>query len=129
MKSFEGVIWKMWCRMGGEMLSEGDENRWADDSGDLVYAVDLEEKVYKEKCWEVVDKVLNEEYKREKEDEFERCFKDYVRVVLFFMEYGRGESDKKILECWFDFLESFKGYGWVVDDISKKVVDNDGGKD
>ena len=125
MKSFEGVIWKIWCRMSSEMLNEGDENRWADDSGDLVYVVDLEEKVYKEKCWEVVEKVLKEEYKREKEDEFERCFKDYARVVLFFMEYGRGESDKKILECWFDFLESFKGYGWVVDDISKKVVDKD----
>lgn len=120
MKSFEGVIWKIWCRMSGEMLSEGDENRWADDSGDLVYAVDLEEKVYKEKCWEVVEKVLKEEYKREKENEFERCFKDYVRVVLFFMEYGRGESDKKILECWFDFLESFKGYGWVVEIFLKK---------
>ena len=28
MKSFEGVIWKIWCLMNSEMLSEGDENRW-----------------------------------------------------------------------------------------------------
>ena len=122
MESFESVIWKIECRMSSEKLSEGDE-------GDLVYAVDLEEKVYKEKCWEVVEKVLKEEYKREKEEEFERCFKDYARVVAFFTKCGSWESDNKILECWFDFLESFKGYGWVVDDILKKVVNNEGGKD
>ena len=40
MKSFEGVIWKIWCLMNSEMLSEGDENRWADDSGD-IYVVSV----------------------------------------------------------------------------------------
>ena len=127
MEKFLAVMYRIEAGISAYCLAKGEDMEWKDEGGLAVSICDLEDKVLEEKGFELIKKVVREEYNIKDKNEFERCFNDYIKLARHYLERGLALCEKEILWQWLEVLEAEINRQEF--EKQQKVVDNDGGKD
>ena len=105
MENYLAVMYRIDAGIKAYCLAIGEDNGWRNEDGDVLLFCEVGEMALEERGYELVKKVLGDEYKIEGKREFDRCFEDYCKLARYFIDKGRGYYENKILEFWLDILE------------------------
>ena len=106
MENYLAVMYRIDAGINAYCLAIGEDKGWRNDDSDVLSFCEVVELVLEETGYELVKKVLGDEYKIEGKREFDRCFEDYCKLARYFIDGGRGYYENKILEFWLDILEA-----------------------
>ena len=107
MENYLAVMYRIDAGINAYCLAMGEDCDWKDDAGDKIYFCDIEARAWDERGYDVVRMALSAEYNLESERDFKRCFNDYIKMVKYYLNSGRGSYDNKMLELWLDFIEAW----------------------
>ena len=105
MENYLGVMYRIDAGIKSYCLAIGEDREWKNEDGEMLSFCEVEEMVIEERGYELVEKVLRDEYDIRVKKEFERCFEDYTKLARYYLDRGRAYYENKILELWLDFLE------------------------
>jgi hypothetical protein len=106
MENYLGVMYRIDAGIKEHCWASGEDKGWRNEDGDVLSFCEVGEMALEEIGYELVKKVLGDEYKIEGKREFDRCFEDYCKLARYFIDGGRGYYENKILEFWLDILEA-----------------------
>lgn len=106
MENYLGVMYQIDAEINAYCLAIGEDREWKNEDGEMLSFCEVEEMAIEERGYELVKKVLRDEYDIRVKKEFERCFEDYTKLARHFLDTGRAYYENKILEFWLDSLEA-----------------------